>query len=258
MTIGEFFNKKSRRILASLALAFGVAGGYAGSQIAMDNTGAQPSTYTIAQLVEAGEKQEAAQQKFSADLDQMYFPQRLPSEITVSQDSIAAQARAVAGFESRIAQMQAAKQGGADVTAAAVSFVNDLRLSEDLSERDYAKIVRDYNKRVGVDVTAETGNWQQGIMYQQEANAAVHFIEAFSGGFFGSDDDEDSTPQEMSRDIGAAMVEGQKLYDAAAPERAAAGLKGGAAGGLLGGLLLVPALIRARRNHPKVPEAPKA
>ena len=235
MKIGQFFNRKARAAVASVAILFGAAGGYAGHQMAQEKTQPQLSNYTLTQAIEQ-------QDKLTQNFDREYFPAALPADATPSVASQMAEEDAVIGFVTRISAMQENKDMR-DITADAVSFVNDLRLSENISERDYAALVRDYNARVNVDVTPITGNWQDGIMYQQEANLGAKFSAAF-GGWFG-DDDEDVTPQQMSKDIGQGMSEGQNLYDNA-------GLKGAAGGALLGSMLFLPLYLRQRNRHPKV------
>lgn len=239
MSISQFFNRKARAIIASAAFAFGAIGGYAGYQVA-EHTGAQPSNYTLNQTESISEDAQLPA------IDQDYFPAKLPAGIVISQASVESEAQAIVGFTTRIGQMAQLKNSGGDVTAQAVSFVNDLRLSNDLSEQDYGKLVKLYNAQVGVDVTAQTGNWQGGVKYMQEARAAV---EIFGSGLFGGDD-EDKTPAQKSADIGGAMAEGQKITDL----RDGGGVAGGA---ILGGLLLVPAWLGIRRKYPKVEEGAK-
>ncbi len=229
MSLSEFFNKKARAIIAAGAFALGGLGGYAGHEAAQQQTQPAISEFTLAQLPEN-------------ITEQQFYAGKLPAGTVVTPESQRAQAEAVAGFTARISALQNLSDRDAQ-TEAAVAFVNDLRVSENLSERDYTSLVKDYNARVGLDVTPLTGNWQKGIMYQQEANLAVHFGELM-GNFFGGDDDE-STPQQLSRDVGAVMTEGQQRFDVAG----AAGAGGGA---LLGSLLLAPLWLRARRGYPKV------
>lgn len=250
MSISEFFNKKSRAVLATVALAFGVAGGYAGHEIVQAQVETQRSEFTIPQVMEAELSAKPEGSKLTDDqwelqqATQVFKYGQLPAGNLVSDESIANQQVAIAKFNVRIEEMAAAKAAGRDVTAMAVSFVNDLRFAENLTEKDYGGLVKEYNARVGVDVTAQTGNWQKGIAYQQEAQLEIIFDQI--GNLFGGGDDEDLTEAQLSAKVGKIMAQEQTAEDL----KTAGGTAGGA---LLGGLLLVPALIRARRNHPKLP-----
>ncbi len=236
MSISEFFNRKARAFIAAGALALGLGGGYAGHEAAQKMSGPQASNYTLAQIM-ADDQQTDANQP-----ERIFFPGQLRPGFTPPAATVQAEADAVAGFTARITDMQQQQAAGGNILFSAVDFVNDLRVSENLSERDYAGIVKDYNTRVGRDVTLYTGNWQSGIGWQQEANLGVHLSQVF-GNFFG--DDEDLTPQQLSREVGNAMQEGQSMTSLS--------LAGGAFGGFaLGGLLFAPVWLRAGRRHPKV------
>lgn len=247
MSISEFFNRKARIVVAATAFGLAGAGGYVGSEMAQKATQPTPSTYTLAQITSIDE--DAIPQDVMDEMERReFFPAQLPAGLQPEAETITAQQRAVTSFTQRIDAMEFAKARVGDaasqgmVQEMAVNFINDLRLSVDVSERDYANLVRDYNARVGLDVSAVTGNYEQGLMYQQEASLAVHFAQAF-GGFF--DDDEDMTDQQMSREIGDAMQKGQSYYDNA-------GLAGGLAGGAAGFMLMVPMWLRLRRAHPRL------
>lgn len=247
MSISEFFNRKARIAVAATAFGLAGAGGYVGHEMAQNATQPTPSTYTFAQLTSIDE--DAVPQDVMDQIErQQYFPAELPAGLQPSAETIVAQQRAVTSFTQRIDAMEFAKARVGDASSQsmvqemAVNFVNDLRLSENLSERDYTNLLRDYDARVGIDVSAITGNYADGVMYQQEASLAVYFAQAF-GGFF--DDDEDMTDQQMSREIGDAMQKGQSYYDNA-------GMAGGLAGGAVGFMLMVPMWMRLRRAHPKL------
>ncbi len=230
MSISEFFNRKSRAVIAAVTLALGAGGGYLGHETAQHTTQPQVSEFTLAQLP-----------------DNTTEAQFVSGKLPVNAKYDALQTTRVDEFSARIDAMQAQKDAmlqlpgqeqpaiAVRLTQDAVSFINDLRVAENLSERNYADLVKDYTARVGIDVTAWTGNYTQGIAYQQDAQLATLFGMIF--------DDDDKTPAQMSREVGDTMLEGQKMADNA-------GLAGGAAGLLLGGLLAVP--LWRRKNFPKV------
>lgn len=242
MSISEFFNKKARAVVAASAIGLAGLGGYAGSEIAQQATQPQLSTYTLSQIASLDEKQ--VPESVARDIARrQFFPAALPDGVRLPEETVIAQREAVRQFTQRIDALAAARaQGSPMLFGQAADFIDALRLSGDLSERDYARLLSDYNHRVGIDVSGVTGNYDKGISWQQEASLAVHFAEAF-GGFF--DDDEDMTPQQMSREIGAAMQQGQDRHDGAAQA-------GGLAGGAAGFMLLVPLWLRLRRAHPRI------
>lgn len=230
MSISEFFNRKSRAVIAAVTLALGAGGGYIGHETAQRTTQPQASEFTLAQLPDN-------------TTEEQFVSGKLP--VNAKYDAL--QSVRFDEFTARIAAMEQLKgqmrlmddelyiASEAKLRDDAVSFVNDLRVAENLSERNYADLLKDYNARVGLDVSAVTGNYTKGIMYQQDAQLGVMF-----GMIFG---DDDMTPAQISREVGDTMLEGQKMADNA-------GLAGGAAGLLLGGLLAVP--LWRRRNFPKV------
>ncbi len=239
MSISEFFNKKAKAVVASLALAFGVVGGYAGHEIAQNQL--QPGVSDFA---------------LSSVPDNFSEKQFVAGHIAGLPAQSAAQAEARFAFAQRIDALEEqrfdydlavqARDGSAmaignKLAADSVAFVNDLRMSKDLSEKDYANIVDDFNDRVGIDVSAVTGNYTKGIMYQQEAQVGQAF-----GSMFG---DDDMTPAQQSAEIGKIMEEGQAQYDKI-------GLEGGLAGALLGSVLFLPVIRRQRKAGPKV-QGPK-
>jgi hypothetical protein len=231
--------KKMRVIAASAVLAFGAAGGaYIGHEVAQSETQPQISQFTLAQASEFDE----------GDMTRRdFYKGRLPAN--AAPDLI--QPHRIDAFTARIDTMQqlaqrhaATEKTNPDEAAVlhaalsddAVAFVNDLRMTHNISEQNYSHLIKDYQARVGLDVSDRTGNYTKGIQYLQEAQLSTVF-----GAIFG----DDLTDEEMSRDVGDMMAEGAKEY-------AQAGLIGGAAGGLGTGLLLLPALLFARRRDPHV------
>lgn len=231
MSISEFFNRKSRAVIAAVTLALGAGAGYVGHETAQSMTQPGLSEFTLQQLPDN-------------TTEEQFISGRLP--VNAKYDAL--QPARVDEYAGRIDAMEMQKTAMASMadddrviatvrlTQDAISFVNDLRLAENLSERNYADLVADYNARVGLDVSPWTGNYTKGINYQQDAQLGVMF-----GMIFG--DEDDKTPAETSREVGDAMLEGAKMNDNA-------GLAGGAGGLLLGGLLAVP--LWRRRNFPKV------
>ena len=223
MSISEFFNKKARAMVAAVAIAFGGAGGYAGHELAQHQLQPQPSNFVLSQLNDKNITEE------------QFLKGQMPGgPVITEKETVALQ-----NFTARIDEMASFKAWNQDVSARglAVKFVSDLRVSQDISERDYVNLIADYNKRVGIDVSATTGNYEKGIMYNQEAQVGVAI-----GQIFGGDDSDD----EISQDVGSAMLEGQKIYDQA-------GLAGGMAGAGFGVMLVIPAWRRSRRG----PKGPK-
>ncbi|MCC7036896.1 MAG: hypothetical protein IT560_06255 [Alphaproteobacteria bacterium] len=230
MSISEFFNRKSRAVIAAVTLALGAGGGYIGHETAQQTTQPQVSEFTLQQLPDNMTEKQFVSGKLPVNAT---YDALQPARV----DEFTARIDAMAQLKSQMRFMASDLyiESEAKLRDDAVSFVNDLRVAENLSERNYADLVKDYNARVGLDVSAVTGNYTKGIMYQQDAQLGVMF-----GMIFG---DDDMTPAQISREVGDAMLEGQKMADNA-------GLAGGAAGLLLGGLLTVP--LWRRRNYPKV------
>lgn len=230
MSISEFFNRKSRAVIAAVTLALGAGGGYIGHETAQRTTQPQASEFTLAQLPDNTTEKQFISGKLPVNAKYDALQSVRVDEFTARIDAMAQLKGQMRLMDDELYIASEAK-----LRDDAVSFVNDLRVSENLSERNYADLVKDYNARVGLDVSAVTGNYTKGIMYQQDAQLGVMF-----GMIFG---DDDMTPAQISREVGNTMLEGQKMADNA-------GLAGGAAGLLLGGLLAVP--LWRRRNYPKV------
>ncbi|MDP2205919.1 MAG: hypothetical protein Q8K65_06380 [Alphaproteobacteria bacterium] len=232
-------SKKMRVMTASIVLAFSAAGGaYIGHDVAQSETQPQVSQFTLMQASQFQEGEMSLRD---------FYKGRLPAD--AAPDLI--QPHHIDEFTARIDTMErlaqrhtAAKKINPDeaavlqavLTDEAVSFVNDLRMSHNISEQNYSHLIADYQMRVGFDVSDRTGNYTRGIQYLQESQLSTVF-----GAIFG----DDLTDEEMSREVGDMMAEGAKEY-------AQAGLIGGAAGGLGTGLLLLPALLFTRRRDPHI------
>lgn len=224
MSIRNFFNekakaagKKARILTASALLALGAAGGgYIGHEIAIDHSQPQISQFTLAQLSEN-------------TTEEQFIRGEVPA------DAVADPQQAVRLSELRQAMTDILSHRTAEgQKTAAVDFINDLRLSENLSEQDYKTLVNEFDNRVGIDVTDVTGNYRDGIMYWQDAQIAQAFALFF--------DDEDMTDAERAREIGDAMSLGQEYHDNAA-------MTGALGGGALGAILLLPFWMRRRRDE---------
>lgn len=224
MSIRKFFNekskaagKKARTLTASALLVLGAAGGgYIGHEIAIDQTQPQVSQFTLAQLSEN-------------TTEEQFIRGDIPA------DAVTDPQQAVRMAEFRQAMSEILSHRTADgQKAAAVDFINDLRMAENLSEQNYKTLVDEFDRRIGIDVTDVTGNYRDGIMYWQDAQIAQAF--AF---FF---DDEDMTDAERSREIGDAMSMGQEYHDTAATA-------GALGGGALGAIFLLPFWMRRRREE---------
>jgi hypothetical protein len=220
MSISEFFNKKARAVVAASAIAMGGIGGYTGMEIAQHDLQAQQSNFTLAQVSD------------SNITEKQFIAGRLPGGPVVTPQETAA----VAGFNARIDAMAAEQNlynwDQSKLQSDAVSFVNDLRMSTNITEQDYAKLITSYDKRVGLDVSAITGNYEKGIQYAQEAFVAESISHIF---------DNDATDEESSKDIGAFMLQAQQMHDQL-------GLEGGIAGTGVGLLLMSPLLFRRRKR----------
>ena len=253
MSFRKIFNEKSaaarkkmRVIAASAVLAFSAAGGaYIGHDIAEAQNDNQLSSFTIAQASALPDGQMTEKDFRKGQLPVEAKPDLL-------------QAARVDEFTARIDSMQhlgarlsEAMQRNPDEAAVldslledqAVAFVNDLRMAQNLSEQNYKALIKDYQARVGLDVSGKTGNYTDGMQFLQEAQLSSAF-----GAIFG----DDLSDEEMSHEIGEMMKYG-------AEEHAEAGTLGGAAGGLVTGLLLMPALLFTRRRqgpHVKLPLDP--
>jgi hypothetical protein len=225
MSIRKFFNdkarnmgKKTRILLASATLAFGAAGGaYIGQDVMTDQVLPQVSSFTLQQLPE--------------DMTEAQFYR---GEMPAGAIADPMQQTTIDAFTTRIDRMAAMTEMQSR-HAAAVDFINDLRLSDHLSEKNYNQLLTDYNTRIGMDVSSITGNYNLGSMYWQEAQV----VDAFSF-FFG--DDDDISDAERSKDIGQMMSDAQKMHNDA--ETA-----GGLAGGMLGTLLILPFWMRRRKEE---------
>jgi hypothetical protein len=217
MSISEFFNRKARAMAAAAALALGAAGGYVGMEAGNSYNQPQASDFTLAAVPENV-------------TERQFISGHIPG---VKED--AAQRAMRQEFSRRIDRTA----GLADPAAredSAVRLVTALRTGDRISEKDYQSLVDEYNRRVGLDVTARTGNYRDGAAFNQECQVGAAF-----GSFF---DDEEMTPEELSADVGACMQQAEAARDKAA-------LGGAAGGAALGGLLGLPLWLR-RRKGPKV------
>lgn len=241
MSLSGFFGKKTRALAAAFAIAVGAGGG---AYVAHERTQPVESQFTMA----------SAEHIRGMD-ENTLFNGHMPLFSSMDAASKKAQAKTVADMTAAIGQMETMKYS-VDIDTydllqtRAVDFVNQLRLSENLTERDYAKLLKDYQTRVGVDVSAQAGNYTQGVRIAQECNLATHMA-----AMWGMDDDE-TTPADRAKEIGTCMAESGAAADQYAKELDAEdGLKselaGGAAGGAaLGGLVLLPMALRRRRTPP--------
>jgi len=233
MSIRKFFNdkakaagKKTRVLTASVLLALGAAGGgYIGHEAAIDRTQPQISEFTLAQLSEN-------------TTEEQFMRGTLPA------DAIADPLRAERMAEFRRSMTDILSHRTAEgQQAAAVEFINNLRLAENLSERDYKTLADEFDSRIGIDVTGITGNYRDGVMYWQDAQIAQAFALFF--------DDEDMTDQERAREIGEMMAIGQSHHDTAA-------LTGALGGAALGSIFLLPFWMRRREDdNIKLPLPPE-
>jgi hypothetical protein len=240
MSISEFFNKKARTVAATAALAMGGAAGFAGMEIATYHQPGGPSNFTMSNA-----PKNISEEQFVKG----YIPGLSANKAEID---------ARAAFTQRIDVMAAEQKNlwsghagqpvdmtvKASLTQHAVSFARDLRTSENLSERDYQALLKDYDARVNYDVTMLAGNYHKGIAFNQECQVGQAF-----GNIFG--DDEDQTADQASDEIGACMLELQQNQTKAA-------LEGGAAGFAIGGLIGLPLYLRRRKAGPKVNKSPKA
>lgn len=233
MSISEFFNKKARAATAAAAVALAAGGGYVGMQVGDSYmlesgtvyTAPQPSNFTLSHAPE-----NMTDKQFIYGQVKNWQPNE--AQIAARQD-----------FTQRIDVMAAERHQMDAVSRSqlldhAVSFVNDLRTSDKISEQDYAAILKDYDNRVGLDVTSLTGNYRLGIAFNQEAQLGNAIGRIF-------DFDDETTPAEVSKDVGDIMADLQKQRDNN-------GLAGGAAGLALGGLAGFALWRRKRNDGPKV------
>jgi len=233
LSLRKFFNdkakaagKKARVLTASALLAVGAAGGgFIGHEIAIDQTQPQLSQFTLAQLPE--------------DTTEAQF---MRGTLPAGTAADPLRAERLAEFRQSMTDILNHRTPEAQ-KAAAVDFINNLRLAENLTEQDYKTLVNEFDRRVGIDVTADTGNYRAGIMYWQDAQVAQAF-----GMFF---DDDDLTPAERAREIGEMMAVGQSYHDTAA-------LTGTLGGAAIGSFLLLPLWLRRREDdNIKLPLPPE-
>lgn len=233
MSISEFFNKKARAATAAAALTLAAGGGFVGMQVGNTYIMDSGTVYHTPHL---------------SNFTMTHAPENLTDKQLIygeikNWQPDAAQIAARAEFTQRIDVMAAERHQMDAVSRSAlidhaVSFVNDLRTSDKISEQDYAAILKDYDKRVNLDVTSLTGNYRLGIAFNQEAQVGSAIGRIFSF-------DDESTPQQISREIGDSMQELQQRQDNNA-------LAGGAAGLALGGLAGLALWRRRRNDGPKV------
>lgn len=227
MSIRKFFNEKAkstrksvRTFTAAALLALGAAGsGYVGHEIAIDQTQPQMSEFTLAQLSEKTTEEELMRGVLSAD---------------AVADPL--QAERIAEFRQEMTNILSHRTAEGQ-QAAAVDFINALRLSENLSEKDYNSLIAEYDARIGIDVSNITGNYHDGIMYWQDAQVASAFALFF--------DDEDLTLAEQSKQIGEYMQVGQDVHDLA-------GMAGALGGAAIGSIFLLPFWMRRRREDASI------
>lgn len=210
--ISEVFNKKARILAAATMLTLG---GYVGLESADTYNQPQESNFTLSHT-----PQNITEEQFIKGQIRNWSPD-------------AAQISARADFKARIDAMADEKRTSQtdSLVRNAVSFVHDIRISDKISEQDYVLLVKDYDARVGFDVTALTGNFRAGVAFNQECQVGQSL-----GDLFG---DDDKTPEEDSADIGACMLELQHKRDMTA-------LGGAAGGATLSGLLALPFFVRRR------------
>lgn len=227
MSIRKLFNDKSqkakksvRSFTAAALLTLGIAGGgYIGHEIAIDQTQPQMSEFTIAQLTE-----NTTEEEFMRGI--------LPADAVA--DPL--QAERIAEFRQEMTDILSHRTAEGQ-KAAAVEFINDLRMAENLSEKNYNDLVAEYDTRVGIDVSDITGNYHGGIMYWQDAQVASAFASFF--------DDEDLTPAEQSKQIGEFMQIGQSMHDTA-------GMAGTLGGAAIGSIFMLPFWMRRRREDENI------
>lgn len=219
MSISAFFNKKARAMAAAATLALGTAGGYIGMEAAGNINQPQPGNFALENL-----PPDTTERQFIAG--------RIPGV-----GETPAQEAAREDFVRRIDTLAYLRHANDPaLPAQAADFFNALRTSEKISEQDYALLLKDYEKRVGLDVSARAGNYRAGVAFNQECQVGAAFASLF--------DDEDLSPGELAADVGACMEENQSAREAKA-------LSGGAGGAAIGGLLGLPLWLR-RRKAPKI------
>lgn len=232
--------KKIRVMTASVVLAFGAAGGaYIGHEVAQSETQPQVSQFTLAQAAEFEDGEMTKREFYKGRLPANAAPDLMQP---VRIDAFTARIDTMQRLAERHAVSEKSNPDEAAVLKAAladeaVSFINALRMEHNISEQNYSHLIKDYQARVGLDVSDRAGNYTKGIQFLQEAQLSAVF-----GALFGGDDLSDD---ELSREVGDMMAEGAKEYKQA-------GLIGGAAGGLGTGLILLPALLFTRRRDPHV------
>jgi len=241
MSMSGFFGKKARTLAAAFAIAVGAGGG---AYVAHERTQPVESQFTAASI-----------EHIKGANEQLLFNGHMPLFSSMDAASKKAQAKTIAEMKGSIDAMERMKASPDPETMGAlqtmaVDFVNQLRLSENLTERDYTKLLKDYQARVGIDVSPQAGNYATGVRIAQECNFIVHVAEVW--GF----DDEESSPADRAKEIGTCMLESGAAADKYAKELDAkdgmkSELAGGAAGGAaIGGLILLPAAFRRRRTPP--------
>ena len=240
MSLSGFFGKKARALAAAFAIAVGAGGG---AYVAHERTQPTESQFTLASM-----------EKIPGANEEMLFNGRLPLFTSMPASSEHARQLTLTLMTGRIDMMEKLKnkEGAAAspvLQTMAVDFINDLRLGENLTERDYARLLKDYQTRVGLDVSSQTGNYTEGVRIAQECNYVVHVAEMWNF------DDEETPPAERAKDIGTCMVTAGPDVEKYAQELDAkdgmkSELAGGAAGAALGGFLILPVARRRRRTPP--------
>ena len=241
MSMSGFFGKKARALAAAFAIAVGAGGG---AYVAHERTQPTESQFTLASV-----------EHIPGANEETLFNGRMPLFSSMDAASKKAQAKTIADMTGAIDAMERMKASPDPETmgvlqTTAVDFVNQLRLSENLTERDYARLLKDYQTRVGIDVSQQAGNYTAGVRIAQECNFATHVAQIFSF------DDDETTPAEQAKEIGTCMAEAGPEADKFAKELddkdgIKSELAGGAAGGAaIGGLILLPAAFRRRRTPP--------
>lgn len=257
MSLREIFRKKSGAVLLSATIALGGIGGIAGYELTQEARTPDVSGLTLnqhseetfmgkadegARLQQVGEDKNraGALAGFHGRIDNMAMDNGELLSITdelsgIKISSSNADADLSRAYYEKLQRKEALEKSLAEQGK---TFVNELLLSANITEKDYVALAAEFDAYAGAAVPKGGVNYREGAAYRQECQIATAFPSLFMG---------DDTDEERADDTGSCMQDASSRKDSLAD-------LGGALGGALLGAGLTGAfwLQRSKKNSPKI------